>query len=263
MNDRPRNRTAGVSSGGRRSIAMMKKDRIYGELQETVQPFEFNEKVVGVFDDMINRSVPLYGELIRRQAQLAARYHRPEGRIYDLGCSNGNLGLLLMAELGEREYAMTAVDSSAPMLEAYGRRLAERPGASRVSLLQEDIRSVPINDASVVIVNLTLQFLPVADREDLIRRVYDGLLPGGILLFTEKVVHENPEMSALQQEYYYRFKKENGYSELEISQKRDALENVLVPETVETHVRRLSEAGFDKIDNWLKWFNFAAFLCRK
>lgn len=244
-------------------IRMEKKDRIYVEKQGKVPAFEFNEKVVGVFDDMIHRSVPFYGEMIRRQAQLVARYYRPGSVIYDLGCSNGNLGLLLMEEMGEAPFTMTAVDNSKPMLSAYEKRLSGRSNPSAIRLRCDDIRNVPLENASVVVINLTLQFLPVAARDSLIGQVYDALPTGGALLFTEKIIHDNSEMSELQQEFYYRFKKENGYSELEISQKRDALENVLIPETVEDHVRRLSAAGFTKIDNWLKWFNFAAFLCRK
>ncbi len=241
----------------------MSQDNLYARPQGKVPPFEFNEQVVRVFDDMIGRSVPLYRETVRRQAQLAARFYQPGTSIYDLGCSNGNLGLTLCAEMGGREFAMVAVDSSQPMLDTYRRRLAGKPGAKHISLRQEDIRRTPLERASVVVVNLTLQFLPRDDRETLVRRIFEALEPGGILLLCEKVIHEQEELTELQREFYYRFKKENGYSELEISQKRDALENVLVPETLETHQRRLRQAGFAQIDVWLKWFNFAALLARR
>jgi tRNA (cmo5U34)-methyltransferase len=165
--------------------------------------------------------------------------------------------------MGERAFELIAVDSSAPMLETFAQRLSDIASSERVKLVEEDIRRVPLKNASVVIVNLTLQFLPPADREVLIRTIYHALVPGGVLLLTEKVLHEQTTLNDLQQEFYYRFKAENGYSQMEISQKREALENVLVPETLETHKQRLRDSGFAAIDIWLKWFNFASLLAIK
>lgn len=241
----------------------MKQDKVFAEKKEQVEPFAFNEQVVRVFDDMIGRSVPLYRENVRRQAQLAARYYQPGSLIYDLGCSNGNLGLCLCQELAERPFNMVAVDNSSPMLDAYRSRLCGHARQKDVQLVLGDVCEVALENASVVIINLTLQFLPLAARTALIGRIYNGLRPGGILLLTEKVVHADSAFDAMQQEFYYRFKKENGYSQMEISQKREALENVLIPETLEAHVQRLSEAGFVRMDVWLKWFNFASLIGQK
>ncbi len=240
----------------------MAQDNIFSR-EQPIHPFEFNRQVVDVFDDMITRSVPMYREIIGRQARLAARFFQQGTRIYDLGCSNGNLGVALCREMGEFPFEMVAVDSSAPMLEDFAARLQPLPQQSGIRLLQEDIRFTPLNNASVVIVNLTLQFLPLEGRDELMRRIFRALVPGGVLLLTEKVVHDDPILSALQQDVYYAFKAENGYSQLEISQKREALENVLIPETLECHYRRLEEAGFAAVDTWLKWFNFAALIARK
>jgi tRNA (cmo5U34)-methyltransferase len=241
----------------------MAKDDIYAEPKGPLPPFEFNEGVVRVFDDMIHRSVPCYEEILRRQAQLAARFYRPGSRIYDLGCSIGNFGLAMCGEMGDRAFTMVAVDNSPPMLQACRERLARLPGARDIRLDCADICATELVEASVVVINLTLQFLPVEKREDLLQRVYRALLPGGVLLLTEKVVHEDPELTALEQDFHYRFKKEMGYSELEISQKREALEKVLIPESLEQHQRRLRRAGFRQQEVWFKWFNFAALLCRK
>lgn len=241
----------------------MTRDTLFSDPRDPVAPFEFNAQVVQVFDDMLGRSVPLYRESILRQAQLAARFHQPGTLIYDLGCSNGNLGLALCREMGTRDFAMVAVDSSPPMLDAYRERLARTPGGERIALQPGDIRQVAMDNASVAIVNLTLQFLPLADRDGLLRRIHRALVPGGILLLTEKVTHEDPALAGLEQDFYYRFKGENGYSQLEISQKREALENVLVPETLTAHRTRLTQAGFGGVTVWLKWFNFAALLARK
>lgn len=240
----------------------MSEDNIYSQPQ-SVAPFEFNDRVVEVFDDMIHRSVPLYRETLRRQVELASHFYQPGSRIYDLGCSHGNFGVQLLAEMGDRPFVLEAVDNSAPMLKQYRQRLEQEDHRGRIQIHQAGIEDVQLRDASVVVINLTLQFLSVTLRDQLLQRVYDALRPGGILLLTEKVVHQNDQLSQLQQDWYYRFKKENGYSQLEISQKRDALENVLIPESCEQHQQRLVQVGFQQIDIWLKWFNFTSFLCLK
>lgn len=239
-----------------------KRDRLFSRRRRPVEPFRFDERVVEVFDDMLERSVPLYRESLLSQAQLTRRFHNPGGRIYDLGCSNGNFGMTLRREMGETDFALIAVDSSAPMLETYRRRL-EEAGESRIDLVEADVREVDFAPACVVVVNLTLQFVPQADRQGLLQKIHDALRPGGVLLLTEKVMHGDAALNDLQQEFYDRFKAENGYSHLEISQKREALEDVLVPETLDAHLERLQGLGFAGCDVWLKWFNFASIIARK
>jgi tRNA (cmo5U34)-methyltransferase len=165
--------------------------------------------------------------------------------------------------MGKHPLRMVAVDNSAPMLQIYQKRLDNHPAGDQIELIQANIQDLTLAPSSVVVLNLTLQFLPMAERDALVTRVYEALIPGGILLITEKVVHQTESLSALQQEFYYRFKGENGYSNLEISQKRDALENVLIPETVESHTARFNAAGFTRVDIWQKWFNFTSFICMK
>jgi tRNA (cmo5U34)-methyltransferase len=241
----------------------MKKDTLYSEKFGKVKPFEFNSSVVNVFDDMINRSVPLYSESLERMAHLSEKFYQTQTLIYDLGCSNGNFGLRFLSLMGKKEFSMIAVDNSEPMLDTYRARLENRPNGERIQLVCSNIQDIVLQPASVVVINLTLQFLPVALRDELIRSVYEALTPSGILLVTEKTVQKSCDMTDLFQEFYYRFKKENGYSNLEISQKRDALENVLIPETMEDHMDRFKRAGFEKSEIWLKWFNFTSFICRK
>jgi len=237
----------------------MAKDTIFSKEIDPVPPFEFNAEVVRVFNDMIQRSVPFYDEVLRRQAQLTARFYQPGTRIYDLGCSNGNFGMILLEVMKDRPFEMVAVDNSVPMLEAYKERLEEKKDA-RIQLFHADMENTGMDHASVVILNLTLQFLAPRFRDGLLDKIHQALEPGGILLLTEKVVHRDRELSELQQAFYYGFKMEQGYSQMEISQKREALENVLIPETLEEHQSRLRGAGFRKIDVWLKWFNFASLL---
>jgi len=241
---------------------MDKKDKIFLDTT-AVSTFEFNETVASVFDDMITRSVPLYREIILQQARLTSAFYREGTKIYDLGCSTGNFTAALISEMGEREFNLIAVDNSPPMLEYFNKRISGFIGHSRVKPVLSDIMDIKFEKSSVIVANLTLQFIPVAQRGKIIKKIYDSLIPGGIFLITEKTVNPDGKLASLQQEFYYRLKEENGYSKIEITRKREALENILIPETVEAHIKRLKAAGFHAIEIWLKWFHFAAFLCRK
>lgn len=241
----------------------MNKDRVFSEKLTTITPFRFNEKVARVFDDMLVRSVPLYGEVLKQQARIARRFYQHGTQIFDLGCSHGNLGILLLDCFGDAEFKMTAVDSSEPMIQRFKKRLAVHDNHRCVDLACAYIENIVISNASVVVVNLTLQFLDRQKRDSLIQSAFNGLCKGGILLLTEKTVHSDEQMNALEQEYYYQFKRENGYTDLEISQKRDALERVLVPENVAEHENRIQKAGFSSFNVWLKWFNFTSMIAVK
>ena len=241
----------------------MPRDNIYKQRRETVTPFEFDDQVARVFDDMIHRSIPFYREILQQQVRLIQNYYQTGTWIYDLGCSNGNLGLALCHHMPDLDFRMLAVDNSAPLLERYHKRLDDLPGAARIQLCNQDIRHVAMDNISVAVLNFTLQFLALADREILMQRIYDGLCSGGVLLFCEKITHNHTAIAELQQRFYHSFKRENGYSELEISQKREALEKVLVPETLEQHTARLRRVGFQSVEVWFKWFNFAALVVLK
>lgn len=241
---------------------MDKKDNIFIGSGD-VHPFEFNETVASVFDDMISRSVPLYREIIKQQARLASKFYIRDTEIYDLGCSTGNFASALIQEMKGREFSLTAIDSSSPMIELFRKRISAFGGADHVRAVLSDIMDVQLHSASVIVANLTIQFIPPDKREELISRIYESLVPGGILLLTEKTVNPDRKLADLQQEFYYCLKEENGYSQIEITRKREALENVLIPETVEAHAARLQSAGFSAIEIWLKWFHFTSFICRK
>ncbi|NOX33272.1 MAG: carboxy-S-adenosyl-L-methionine synthase CmoA [Deltaproteobacteria bacterium] len=241
----------------------MGKDRVFAGKKNRVKPFEFNKEVTKVFDDMLNRSVPLYGESINRQSQLAGEFYKNGSRIYDLGCSHGNLGVSILSQLKGRTFSMVAVDSSRPMIEKYSKRLEEYENTKGIFLVCGFLEDVIIKDASVVLINLTLQFLDLEKRDYLIKKIYQGMNPGGILVLTEKTINASKVLDDLQTKFYNAFKLENGYSRLEISQKRDALEKVLIPETIETHKNRILNAGFTTFDTWLKWFNFTSMIAIK
>jgi len=239
---------------------MKQKDNIYGIRQKEIERFKFDKKVAEVFDDMIERSVPLYSEIIDKEVRIAARFYKEDTYIYDLGCSTGNFCSAFSEIFYNRSFKMICADNSEPMLEICKNRIK---GMDNIKFICEDILKISFESSSVVIANFIFQFLPVSMRDYIIRKIYDSLVPGGILLTAEKIDDKDEEISALYRDFYYKLKEENGYSELEISQKREALENVLIPETIADHMRRFLKAGFKKTDIWLKWFNFTAFICIK
>ncbi|MYC61141.1 MAG: carboxy-S-adenosyl-L-methionine synthase CmoA [Gammaproteobacteria bacterium] len=224
--------------------------------------FVFDEKVATVFEDMIHRSVPGYTTIIAMTARLGEKYFRPGSRIFDLGCSLGAASFAIARRMQGRPCEIIAVDNSRPMLDGLEERLAAL-GGGPVQCRQEDIRDCAVENASVVILNFTLQFIPPADRAQLLRRIHDGMTPGGILILSEKIVLDDARLNDLYIEMYHQFKREMGYSEMEISRKRDALERVLLPETLATHKSRLTAAGFESAEQWFQCFNFASMVACK
>ena len=244
----------------------MKKDTVFAEKQTTLTPFRFNRKVAEVFDDMLVRSVPFYGESLKQQARITHRYYRKNTRIYDLGCSHGNLGLLVRDVFDGDSFTMIGVDNSKPMIEKYKKRLQSTEAAGDgqgIHLVCGGLEDLKIENASVVLINLTLQFLAPEMRDELICSIWKGLKPGGIMLLTEKTVHPDQGLCDMELDFYRQFKRENGYSDLEISQKRDALEKVLIPEPLAVHEDRIVSAGFSQFNVWLKWFNFTSMIAIK
>jgi tRNA (cmo5U34)-methyltransferase len=241
----------------------MKKDRLFAKKKEEIKPFEFNMEVADIFDDMLNRSVPLYLENIERQAQFTALYYKDKSRIYDLGCSHGNLGIRIAQQLKSKIFTMIGVDNSRPMIEKYFNRLKKFNHTGQIDLVCGFLEDIQIKNASVVLINLTMQFIDKKKRNLLIKNIYNGLNPGGILLLTEKIIHSSKAIDTIQKQFYKKFKLENGYSLLEISQKRDALDKVLIPDTLEIHEKRILHAGFKHFEVWLKWFNFASMIAIK
>ncbi len=235
------------------------RDSIYANPQ-SVSDFVFDERVAAVFTDMINRSVPGYATIISMAGTLAERYCQPGSRVYDLGCSLGGTSLAMAHHIGERNYELLAVDNSKAMLDRFGKALENEPGfvRERIRLLHEDVNALQISNASVVTLNFTLQFIPLAQRQALIQRIHDGMRPGGILILSEKIRFPEKEVDDLFIDMYHQFKKVRGYSAMEISQKRQALENVLLPETLDTHRQRCLDAGFRSCDVWFQCFNFAS-----
>lgn len=245
----------------------MAKDRIYALPKERVGEFTFDEDVARVFPDMISRSVPGYASILSMIEQLASRYVQPGSNIYDLGCSLGAASRMIRGQ-APADCTIHAVDNSEAMVkrlrsEAGTWVLDEAGSFCAIECHLADIRDVVPERASLVVLNFTLQFLPPADRSDVLQRVFDGLLPGGALLLSEKVRFEEPHVDALLIELHHDFKRAHGYSDLEIAQKRTAIENQLIPESLAEHTRRLQTIGFETVTTWFQCFNFASMLAVK
>jgi len=237
------------------------KDRLYARALERVVDFRFDEQVAAVFPDMIHRSVPGYATVVHLLGVLAARHARPGTCIYDLGCSLGAATLSMARMVEVPDVRFIAVDNSPAMIERAGELLSEVAG--RVELVEADIAGLPLQPASVVVLNYTLQFIPPDARLALLKRIHEALVPGGVLLLSEKLAFEDATEAELMDAAHLGFKQAQGYSELEISQKRKALEQVLIPETLDTHHERLRQAGFDTVVPWFRCLNFASLLARK
>ena len=240
-----------------------RRDQIYATPQEAVKAFAFDEKVAAVFGDMINRSVPGYGMILEMIGVIARRYAKPQTRCYDLGCSLGASTLSIRHNLPSEDCSIIAVDNSSAMIDKCRTVLAQDTATAPVELQLADIRDVPVTQASLVVLNFTLQFVPQSDREALLRRIADGMVEGGALILSEKVAFADHQEQAVLTELHHGFKRARGYSDLEIAQKRSALENVLVPETVAAHRERLLHAGFKSVTLWFQCFNFVSILAEK
>lgn len=240
-----------------------KRDSIYRESGGNRGSFEFNERVAEVFGDMIRRSVPGYGRTLAEIERLAARAVTPGSTCYDLGCSLGAATLAIARGIRCDDARIVAVDNSPAMAERC-RQILDESGIGgtgvAVELRTEDLRETPVRDASLVVLNYTLQFVPGEDRPDLLARIRDGMRDGGILVLSEKIRFADPVLDALFIELHHDFKRSNAYSDLEISRKRAALEKVLVPDTADTHLERLRRAGFGHAACWMQELNFASFV---
>ena len=240
-----------------------KHDDIYASPLGDLSDFCFDQDVVEVFPDMIKRSVPGYATIVGMIGNLAERYAQTGSNCYDLGCSLGASTLAMRHRIKAANCQIIGVDNSNAMVERCAKVIAADSGELPVELLCSDIQDVDIKNASVVVLNFTLQFIDISERCAILRRIYAGLRSGGVLILSEKVAFDDPPHHDLMIELHHNFKRANGYSDLEIAQKRSAIENVLIPETLEAHRERLKLAGFASSDVWFQCFNFASMIAIK
>jgi len=241
----------------------VKQDNLFSVEKETVADFSFDEAVADVFPDMLRRSIPGYENIIAMLGVLARCHVQDNTRVYDLGCSLGAATLSVHRQTRELSLQHICVDNSEAMIKRCASTLKRHMPAASVELICDDIQRIPIDNASVVLLNFTLQFLPKTTRLDLLKNIYKGLNSGGVLILSEKLLYDDAEVNQLFIQWHHEFKRANGYSDLEISQKRAAIENVLIPDTLNTHQTRLTEAGFSHVHQWFQAFNFSSLIAVK
>ncbi len=234
---------------------MSKRDRYYASPIGSVPDFSFNEAVVQVFDDMIERSVPGYASVIALTGQLAARFAGAQDAVYDLGCSTG-ASLFSMRQHLPHTTRLIGIDTSAPMIEQCRANLAKQASGCDVALIEGDVAATTFEPAAFFALNFTLQFIPTEQRAPLISRIAKATRPGGALVLSEKIRFDDAHQQQLHTDMHHEFKRRQGYSDLEISQKRSALEQVMHPETLDIHRQRLRAAGYRSCEVWFQCFNF-------
>ena len=255
-----------------------KRDQLYlntkeSENDSTNQRFKFDERVVEVFNDMISRSVPGYQQILKMLPSLVKQLsdHQDNAcHYYDLGCSLG-AGMISIAKgLAEEntlnQHKLIGVDNSSAMLKQAEAVLTEINSSLTnfsYELIEQDIQNIAITQARIVLMNFTLQFIPLAERDSLINNIFNGLLPGGALVLSEKIKFDHGPTQEKLTNIHHQFKADQGYSQLEIAKKRDAIENVLIPETLETHMLRLTRAGFSVVTPWIQNLQFVSILAIK
>ncbi|MEN8193261.1 MAG: carboxy-S-adenosyl-L-methionine synthase CmoA [Bacteroidota bacterium] len=241
----------------------MKKDNVFSNPINKIVDFKFDENVANVFEDMLRRSVPGYATIISTTGMLTKIYAKSNSNFYDLGSSLGASALSMQQSLTHPNCKVIGVDNSEAMIERSRQLLEQSKSSVPIELVCDDIRNVKIENASVVVLNYTLQFIEPDSRETILQNIYNGLNKGGILILSEKIVFNDSALNERQIKRYYDFKRLQGYSELEISQKRNALENVLIPETSEQLLNRLEKAGFKHSDLWFQLYNFISIVAEK
>jgi tRNA (cmo5U34)-methyltransferase len=233
-----------------------KVDKLFLDAKADLYPFSFNQSVVEVFPDMINRSVPGYQTIVDGIGRISRYAVKTDSKVYDLGCSLGNVSLHIARYNPNARFTIEAIDNSPAMVERCQQHVDAFNYAANINVHHGDIVELSLESCDMVVINFTLQFIPVEKRQAIIDKVYKSLNTGGILLVSEKVSAESENIDELLIELHHEFKRDNGYSELEISQKRSALESVMILDTFEEHKKRFTKAGFKDVSVWFQHFNF-------
>lgn len=248
-------RPALVKTGG--------EDKLFAEERGLPQDFKFDDKTAAVFDDMVSRSVPFYEEIQRMTTELCADFAQPGTNLYDLGCATGTT-FVLLDHLIDPSVRFVGIDNSGDMLAQARTKLSGLSSGRHFELIEADLHSqFEMKNASVVLLVLTLQFVRPLYRDKLIRRIADATPENGALILVEKLTSSHTMLNRLFIKYYYDYKKRNGYSEVEIAQKREALENVLIPYRIEENHEMLRDAGFRHCEEFFRWYNFCGMVAVK
>ena len=244
----------------------MVRDEVFGNTAARGSDFQFNEEVANVFDDMLVRSVPFYLEQQSLIEEIAQRFASPDSMVVDLGCSTGTT-LIRLAQMLEPGIKLVGYDNSEPMLDRARTNAGDLGLGDRIEFsfgdFNNNLDDLVIENTSVVTICWTLQFIRPLHRDRLIRKIYEGMVDGGVLIVTDKVLTNDSNMNRFFIDFYYDFKRRNDYSSEEISKKREALENVLIPYRFDENFELFRRNGFSTVETFFQWYNFAGFLCVK
>ena len=242
------------------------RDEVFARTAARATDFEFNAEVASVFDDMLVRSIPFYVEQRHLIHEIALKFWTEGSNIYDLGCSTATALIQLSKEIGSQAH-LIGYDNSEAMLEGARQKIKDEGLEDRIEIryadLNDDLSKIPLDNAGIVTLAWTLQFVRPLKRDSLIRWIYDNLIDGGVLIVTDKILTNDSNMNRFFIEFYYDFKRRNQYSEQEILRKREALENVLIPYRVDENFEMFHRNGFEITETFFQWYNFAGFLCVK
>lgn len=244
----------------------MKRDQVFLESTARASDFVFNTEVAEVFDDMITRSIPLYLEQQCMIREIGKKFWIPGTDVYDLGCSTATTLINLCREI-DTQVRLVGYDNSIPMLERAKRKIKESGFENRIEVrygdLNGDLSKLPLENASVITMCFSLQFIRPLQRDNLVKKIYNGLVEDGVMVLTEKILTNSSHTNRFFIDFYYDFKRRNGYSENEILRKRESLENVLVPYRIDENLELFRRNGFQIVETFFQWYNFAGFLCVK
>lgn len=245
----------------------MTKDNLYKETHTPLKPFEFDAKVARVFDDMVHRSIPYYAEIQNLTAEICKYFYQFKGNLYDVGCSTGTTLLQLAHTFHEsnEQAKLVGIDPSAAMIEEASQKISRFQYTSQISLSCDSLENFEFIQAEGIIAHFVMQFIPPQNRPSMWKKIFSALKSGpgassSFFLFSEKIAHPNESIQNLLNQLHFDYKRKNGYSELEISQKREALEKVLIPQSAESITQELKNAGFQSVEILFKWGPFASFL---
>lgn len=240
----------------------MARDTIF-ENKGPAEKFVFDERVADVFDDMLDRSVPFYRQVIEMTAEILDRSLQEGDTVYDLGCSTATTLIFLARELESKKISFIGVDNSRAMLAKALRKTEMFSVQDRINFMDQDITRTEFTGAGAVILNYTLQFIKPSVRLEFLQKIFKGLRQEGVLILSEKIISQDEQLDSQFLDSYHRYKMRRGYSELEIANKREALENVLIPHTIKENSKLLKEAGFTRVETFFQWFNFVSFIASK
>ena len=244
---------------------MFNQDTLFSVPIDKLDNWSFNSRVADVFPDMIHRSIPGYSSIIYIIGIIVQHFVKPNTYIYDLGCSFGSSTLSIQDNIQSPGCTIIAVDNSQDMVKCcfnYVNKFYNK-NITPVKILEANICDINIENASLVILNFTLQFIEPSLRLKLLKKIWQGLYPGGALLLSEKFSFKDIKISTILSNMHYNFKRNNGYSDMEINQKIIMLKNVMFTDTIETHKMRLYKAGFINSEVCFQNLNFGSIIALK